>query len=157
MWCVWETFSVKAYLTEHVSIHTGEKPYKCETCERPFLTAGSLRKHLKIYRKREAVQMTNTWEVRLHIQSYHQFPQEGINHSLVAWLGKVDYMLMLMYQVIFVLHSAMNTVVHVCTVFSGMENKEWSHKQTLWLQWPRGDYTPPNYCSLRYLLCHVIS
>ena len=30
----------------------------------------------------------------LYMPSYHQFPQEGINHSLVTWLNtKVDYVL----------------------------------------------------------------
>ena len=30
----------------------------------------------------------------LHMLNYHQFPQEGISHSLITWLnGKVDYML----------------------------------------------------------------
>ena len=44
--------------------------------------------------------------------------------------------------------SAMGSVVKACIVCSGIENKGWSRLQALWLPWPLGDYTPPNYCSL---------
>ena len=33
----------------HMRRHTGEKPYKCDKCDRAFSESGNLRTHLKIH------------------------------------------------------------------------------------------------------------
>ena len=40
-------FKNQYMLDEHIHIHTGEKRYKCEMCEKLYSTRESLRSHMK--------------------------------------------------------------------------------------------------------------
>ena len=38
-------FGRKKEFKEHMNIHTGERPYKCEHCEKAYSSSGNLRMH----------------------------------------------------------------------------------------------------------------
>ena len=40
---------MKMYLARDACIHTGDKPYKCDTCGAQFSTSGNLKTHVRIH------------------------------------------------------------------------------------------------------------
>ena len=43
------SFKKKGDLTRHQMIHTGEKPYECDTCEHTFSKRSSLTRHKRVH------------------------------------------------------------------------------------------------------------
>ena len=45
-----QSFNKREYLTKHVTIHTGEKPYQCKDCDKSFRSYGVYKNHLSVHR-----------------------------------------------------------------------------------------------------------
>ena len=44
-----KSFTKKSYLTIHIRVHTGDKPYHCEICKKKFSNSSDLRRHQRIH------------------------------------------------------------------------------------------------------------
>jgi len=44
-----KAFSQIAHLTGHMTVHTGDKPYVCQICQKAFCQSGDLNTHMRIH------------------------------------------------------------------------------------------------------------
>jgi uncharacterized Zn-finger protein len=55
---LWEVFFQKTNLTRHIHIHTGEKAFKCQYCEKGFKSKSSLTQHENTHSGEKNIEMS---------------------------------------------------------------------------------------------------
>lgn len=63
-----KTFISRRHLRVHFRIHSNERPYKCEVCEKAFIQYSSLKSHMKLHGKMYVCNIC-----KMHFQELNDF------------------------------------------------------------------------------------